>query len=90
MPHATKVQRKIDDLVDGGAELERIERQAIEPATALNDDQQAALWLYAWARVSRRGEPLTRTNVVPLHGRDGAATRRGRARPAALLASLFV
>lgn len=86
MTEVTKVQRAIDRLVAAGAELEGIERHAIRPATELDEDQQAALWLYAWASVSRRGEPAARSNVIALPGR--AAARR-RARPAALLASLF-
>jgi hypothetical protein len=38
-------------LADRGETLERIEAEVVEPAP-LDEDRQAALWLYAWLRTS--------------------------------------
>ena len=76
MTEVTRAQRAIDDLVEADVDLARIEQRAIQPAVGLDGEQEAALWLYAWSRVSRRGE-TGRGNVVPLRPPDGT-TARGR------------
>jgi hypothetical protein len=42
-------QNEIALRLDEGYELSDIERYLIEPAIGLNDDERAALWLYAWS-----------------------------------------
>ena len=83
MTEVTRAQRTIDDLVEAGAALDRIEQRAIEPAVGLDREQEAALWLYAWSRVSRRGEE---GKVLPLRRPDGTTARRRRPRSEASLA----
>jgi hypothetical protein len=40
--------------VRGGASLQDIEREIVDPA-ALAEDDRAALWLFAWGTAERRG-----------------------------------
>jgi hypothetical protein len=37
-------------MMEGGASLDRVEMEVIEPSE-LKSDQKAALWLYAWSFV---------------------------------------
>lgn len=47
-----ELRELIDELVDDGASLQRIEREIIEPS-ALGEDARDALWLYAWGCLER-------------------------------------
>ncbi len=44
----------IAGLVDSGCPLPEIEREVIDRDRGLDDDERAALWLYAWAYESTR------------------------------------
>lgn len=45
----------VDELVEDGASLARIEREIIEPAR-LSEDARSALWLYAWGVLQRAAQ----------------------------------
>jgi hypothetical protein len=47
----------IDELVADGVSLAEIERDVIDPS-AMSEDSQAALWLYAWGSLERVSAPL--------------------------------
>jgi len=53
----SKRQRRIALAVAAGAELEEIEATIIDPAP-VDEDQKAALWLYAEALEQRRRESM--------------------------------
>jgi hypothetical protein len=40
---------RIAELLDSGLSLAEVERDLIERAGALDDDERAALWLFAWS-----------------------------------------
>jgi hypothetical protein len=48
-----ELQREIELRVRSGARFEEIEERVIDPAP-LNDDQKAALWLFAWSLMPER------------------------------------
>jgi hypothetical protein len=48
------LHERIASMVRGGASLDRVDRELIEPTT-LSADQKAALWLYAWLLADARG-----------------------------------
>jgi hypothetical protein len=52
---------RIAHLLDAGWSLAAVEREVIEPAQGLDEDERAALWLFAWsreaARPARSGRP---------------------------------
>jgi hypothetical protein len=50
-----ELQGKIRARIDRGGSLEEIEATIID-SSALDEDQRAALWLYAWSWVSGRGQ----------------------------------
>ena len=43
-------------MMHAGVSLDRVEREVIEPS-GLTQDQQAALWLYAWACANGGARP---------------------------------
>ena len=48
------VRRRIEDMLVDGFGLGEIERELIG-ASGLDQEEQAALWLYAWCRLARSG-----------------------------------
>jgi hypothetical protein len=51
----SRLQQQIARAVRVGVELDEIEQLVIEPAP-IDEDEQAALWLYAQALIERREE----------------------------------
>ena len=51
-------QHEIALALEEGFELSDVERQLIEPARELSDDERAALWLYAWSCARRQRQSL--------------------------------
>ncbi len=51
----TDCRELIAALVDSGCPLPEIEREVIDRDRGLDDDERAALWLFAWAYESTRG-----------------------------------
>ena len=52
-------QDRVARLVDAGRPLTEIEHDLIDPAPGLDEDERAALWLFAWAYQGTR-EPRSR------------------------------
>jgi hypothetical protein len=42
-------QDRVAELLEAGRRLVEVEHEFIEPAAGLDDDERAALWLYAWS-----------------------------------------
>jgi hypothetical protein len=63
---ATIVRARVASLVDAGHTLAEIEHEVLED-DALSEEEQAALWLYAWGRRRRetgvRGRQRRRASV---------------------------
>lgn len=45
---------RIADLLDAGWSLAAVEREVIDPAQGVDEDERAALWLFAWSRNATR------------------------------------
>lgn len=45
------LQERIADMLEAGSSLDVIDERVIQPAP-LSEDQKAALWLFAWSRLS--------------------------------------
>ena len=43
------LRRAITGRMDEGASLDQVETELIEPQDHLNDEEKAALWLFAWS-----------------------------------------
>ncbi len=61
------LERQIDRAVQAGVGLDEIEAAIIEPAP-LDEDQQAALWLYAEALSERRDDAMLEPCELALVG----------------------
>jgi hypothetical protein len=48
MVSVLRLQERIGTMMRGGAPLDQVESQVIDPCE-LSSDQKAALWLYAWS-----------------------------------------
>jgi hypothetical protein len=48
MVSVLRLQERIGAMMRGGAPLDQVESQVIDPCE-LSSDQKAALWLYAWS-----------------------------------------
>lgn len=48
MSAITGLQREIDERLNGGEPLAKIEHEVIEPS-GLSEESKSALWLYGWA-----------------------------------------
>ena len=59
-----ELQRLIEQAVRAGADLDQIEREIVTPAP-FDEEQQAALWLYAEALHARRSDSIAET-VLPV------------------------
>lgn len=45
----TDTRQRVTELIEAGHRLEDIEREFIDRAGWLDDEERAALWLFAWA-----------------------------------------
>lgn len=67
-PRAIPFQEKVASWVDAGRSLDEIETGVLSPSP-LDEEERAALWLYAWSRRRRNEEcrpgPALRRRRVP-------------------------
>jgi hypothetical protein len=68
----TGVLRRIRRRISKGASVDAIDRAVDESAPELEEDERAALWLYAWHHARKPHEAARRERVLEL--------LRGRAR----------
>jgi hypothetical protein len=64
----TALREAVEERIEQGDELERIEAEVVDPAP-LDEERRAALWLYAWCRAQealpeRRAAPA-RAHIRP-------------------------
>ncbi len=63
MASAYRLQERIAAMMFGGASLDRVEHDVIEPCD-LSADQKAALWLYAWSFVDVHEQGIQATGYL--------------------------
>ena len=83
----TSLMRRIDRRVEGGASLDEIEAELLDPST-LDEERASAAWLYAWLRTEQRGAVAEQDKVIPLqprHARRSTADPTPRRRAGAAL-----
>ena len=54
-----QLRHQIAVRLDLGHDLATVDRESIKPARWLNDDQRAALWLFAWSYRERSNKGLS-------------------------------
>ncbi len=69
MASLLRLQDRIAAMMRGGAPLEQVENEVIDPCE-LSSDQKAALWLYAWSFMER-GEQRDHATRYLQHVRSG-------------------
>jgi len=60
------LRREIDELVRLGAPPDTIEAELLTPRAWLDDDERAALWLYAWLAAEMGGGRSGGRHVEPV------------------------
>lgn len=63
-----QLTQEIEVRLDLGSNLDRVEAELIEPADHLDEDERAALWLFAWS-YGARGSDDAIGGRSPAHGR---------------------
>jgi hypothetical protein len=67
MPDIIHLREEIGERMNDGASLDDVEAELIESQDHLDDDERAALWLYAWSFVPpprQRSEALRLTGAL--------------------------
>ena len=63
MASSEELQDRVRLMLHAGSDLARVERDVIDQAT-LDDEERAALWLYAWALDSRASYAYARKQLL--------------------------
>jgi hypothetical protein len=67
MASLVRLQERVAAMMEGGASLDRVETELIEPSD-LKPDQKAALWLYAWSFMDGSEQRLQATRYLVYSG----------------------
>lgn len=63
MARVVHLQERIAEMMQGGASLDQVEGEVIDPCD-LSSEQKAALWLYAWSFVEGGEQRDTATRYL--------------------------
>jgi hypothetical protein len=67
----TAVRRRIRQRISKGASVDAIDRAVDDTARHLDEEERAALWLYAWHHAHKPHQAAKRERVLdPLEGRQ--------------------
>jgi hypothetical protein len=68
----TAVRRRIRQRISKGASVDAIDRAVDDTARHLDEEERAALWLYAWHHAGKPHQAAKRERVLDqLRGRQG-------------------